>query len=76
MGQNPRLADTQRCAAITAQRFRKMGIERNQIFILLRSVLRGYRMGLLLGDWQCGIGNVVLRLAIYDGAGAGLLGGY
>lgn len=51
-----------------------MGIERNQIFILLRSVLRDYRKGLLLGDWQCGIGNVVLRLAIYDGAGLGLLG--
>ena len=51
-----------------------MVVERNQIFILLRSVLRGYRMGLLLGDWQCGIGNVVLRLAIYDGAGLGLLG--
>lgn len=41
-----------------------MVIERNQIFILLRSVLRGYRMGLLLGycysvlamgAWQCGI---------------------
>lgn len=42
-----------------------MVIERNQIFILLRSVLRGYRMGLLLfgiGNgglamwyWQCGI---------------------
>lgn len=31
-------------------------------------------MGLLLGYWQCGIGNVVLRLAIYDGAGMGLLG--
>lgn len=51
-----------------------MVVERNQIFILLRLALRGYRMGLLLGDWQCGIGNVVLRLAIYDGAGLGLLG--
>nr|DAV08430.1 MAG TPA: hypothetical protein [Caudoviricetes sp.] len=64
-GQSPRLADIQKCAAITAQRSHKMVIERNQIFILLRSVLRGYRMGLLLfgiGNgglamwyWQCGI---------------------
>ena len=43
-----------------------MVVERNQIFILLRSVLRGYRMGLLLGDWQCGIGNVVLAMWYCD----------
>lgn len=39
-----------------------MVIERNQIFILLRSVLRGYRMGLLL----FGIGNGGLAMWYCD----------
>lgn len=66
-GQRPRLADILECAAITAQKFRKLGIQRNQIFILLRWTFWGYWMDPmgaiasgLMGLLLFGIGNVVL----------------
>ena len=42
-GQSPRLADIQRCASIKIYLCCKVGSERNQIFILLRSSISGRR---------------------------------
>lgn len=68
-GQSPRLADIQRCASITISLFCKLDIERNQIFILLRSAALWLSDGAIaIRYWLCGIGIVSMM------GWAGLLG--
>lgn len=68
-GQSPRLADIQRCASIAIRLCCKVDIERNQIFILLRSAALWLSDGAIaIRYWLCGIGIVSMM------GWAGLLG--
>lgn len=70
--QSPRLADIPRCASITMCLCCKVGTERNQIFILLRSAALRLSDGAIdIRYWQCGIG--IVSMMGWAGAAGGLL---